>query len=164
MMRRCVHEDAVRRMTRAHARGEDRRDPVLSAHVASCVECQLTCDLAIGLSALASRSTDTLEGAAPSASYLWWKAELLRRWDDQARAVEPVEIGERIGVGISLIGATALLVWLWRQMTSPAQTTTEGLWASLPWLMTATLVACSVLLGTAAVMAVVNFGSRSRKE
>jgi len=158
-MRGCTHEGAVRRMAR-----EGRHDPSLVAHAASCAECQMTLDLACAMGDLASASTASLNDAAPSASYLWWKAELLRRWDDQARAEEPVEIGERIGVGIGLVGAAALLVWLWRQLANPATAPSDGLLASLPWLMTGTLIACSVLLGTAAVMAVVNFGLRGRKE
>lgn len=53
---------------------------------------------------------------ASTASEIWQKAELLRRWDAQRKAAVPIEIGERAQVGIGLAGALALLVWVSRQL------------------------------------------------
>lgn len=158
MTGRCAHEDAIRRMI------QERRDnPMLVTHAATCESCRVTLELAGGLRDLASRAADETVQTTPSASYLWWKAELLRQFDAQARVVEPVEIGERFGVGVALAGAAILLVWLWRQADAWTGSTT-GLLASLPWLTTAALVVCTLLLGTAAALAVVNLASWNRKE
>src|SRR5687767_15470645 len=55
-------------------------------------------------------------------SLLWWKAQLLRRWDAERRATHPIEIGEQIQIGIGVVGTLLILVWLWRVMpaTSPS--------------------------------------------
>ena len=156
--RRCGREDAIRRMVI-----DGRDDPRLVAHAVSCARCKETLELAIGLRDLAAQSIEETGHPAPSASYLWWKAELLRRFDAQARIVEPVEIGERIGAGVALATAGVLLLWLWRQIDAWAGST-DGLWATLPWLTTATLVMCTIFLGTAAAAAVINLGSWNRKE
>lgn len=52
----------------------------------------------------------------PDPSYLWWKAQLLRRWDAQRRATAPMDIGERAQIGVGLVGCIALLVWFWRAL------------------------------------------------
>jgi hypothetical protein len=47
-------------------------------------------------------------------SLLWWKAQLLRRWDAERRVTEPIEVGERVQVGIGVVGTLLILGWLWR--------------------------------------------------
>lgn len=66
---------------------------------------------------------------AATASEIWQKAELLRRWDAHRKAAAPIEIGERAQVGIGLAGALVLLVWLTRQL--PAGTMSPTLVAAL---------------------------------
>jgi hypothetical protein len=61
-------------------------------------------------------------GPMPDARQLWWKAELLKRWDAQRQAVEPIERAEPVQVGIGLAGAVALLASLWRYMPAPSNT------------------------------------------
>lgn len=58
----------------------------------------------------------------PDARLLWWKAELLKRWDTQRQAVAPIERAEPIQVGIGLTGAVLLLGWLWRYAPVPSNT------------------------------------------
>lgn len=159
MFRQCAREHDVRRMIR-----EDQRDPALIAHAATCAQCKLTLEMAAGMRELAVRTPSEAGQSAPSASYLWWKAELLRSFDAQARVEEPVEIGERIGVGVGLLGAAVLLFWLFRQLNGWAAASEESLWATLPWLIPATLVVCTIIFGTAAAAAVINLGSWNRKE
>lgn len=67
----------------------------------------------LGLASLPLEAATTLDP-----SLLWWKAQLLRRWDDQRRATAPLEVGERAQAGIGLVGGVILLAWLWR--TVPA--------------------------------------------
>jgi hypothetical protein len=58
------------------------------------------------------------EAPLPDPALLWWKAELLRRWDTERRVAEPIERGEPVQVAIGLIGAVVLLLWLWRAPSS----------------------------------------------
>ena len=50
----------------------------------------------------------------PDASFLWWKAQLLRRWDAERRVVAPLETGERVHAVIGVAAAALLFVWLLR--------------------------------------------------
>jgi hypothetical protein len=42
---------------------------------------------------------------------IWWKAQLLRRWDEERRAAKPLAIMEPIQLAAAL--TTAALVFLW---------------------------------------------------
>jgi hypothetical protein len=42
---------------------------------------------------------------------LWWKAQLVRRWDAERHAQAPLEIVERIEIIAGLAAAIVLLVW-----------------------------------------------------
>lgn len=53
------------------------------------------------------------------ARLLWFKAELLKRWDAQRQAAEPIERAEPVGVGIGLAGVVFLLGWLWQHGPTP---------------------------------------------
>ena len=66
---------------------------------------------------------------AVTATEIWQKAELLRRWDAHRKAAAPIEMGERAQVGIGLAGALVLLVWVSRQL--PAGTMSPTLVAAL---------------------------------
>ena len=83
----------------------------------------------------------------PDPAYIWWKAELLRRWDGQQRAAAPLEVGEHVQVGVGLVAASALLVWLWR--TLPDLTTSA---TSLTPLAVAMILSGVPLAATAIVI------------
>ena len=80
------------------------------------------------------------EGRLPEPQVLWWKAELLRRWDEERRAVAPIERAEPLNVSIGVIGALLLMLTLWQ--TSPSATAT---------LIFATVLGVSALVAVAAV-------------
>ena len=50
----------------------------------------------------------TLREAMP----LWWKAQLVRRWDAERHAQAPLEIMERVEIIAGLAAAIVLLVWV----------------------------------------------------
>jgi hypothetical protein len=79
-------------------------------------------------------------GPLPDARQLWWKAELLKRWDAQRQAVAPIERAEPVHVSIGLAGAVVLLVWLWQN--APIPTTA---------LIVATVLSLAVLVAVAAL-------------
>lgn len=155
----CVHEEAVRRMT--NGAGDDQR---LQAHLATCAECRNTLEIALAMQALAGSPVPAPAASTPSASYLWWKAELLRRWDAEQRAVEPVEIGERIGVGLSVVGAVLLLLWVWPRMdiTLPSLFLMGDAGMTVSWIFAAALVFGVLVLGATA-MALLDVGGHDRK-
>jgi hypothetical protein len=67
----------------------------------------------------------------PDARQLWWKAELLKRWDAQRQAVAPIERAEPVHVGIGVAGAFVLLVWLWQNAPLPTTALTVATGLSL---------------------------------
>ena len=83
----------------------------------------------------------------PDPAYLWWKAQLLRRWDAQKNAVAPLEAGERAQVAMGLGGAAILVLLLWSRL--PTLAAPSGI--ASPELMIAIVIA--VLLLTAALAA-----------
>jgi hypothetical protein len=76
----------------------------------------------------------------PDARQLWWKAELLRRWDAQRQAGAPVDRAEPVQVSIGLAGAVVLLAWLWRYAPTPSNT-----------LIFATILSLTMLVAVAAL-------------
>lgn len=54
-------------------------------------------------------------------SLLWWKAQLLRRWDAERRATQRIEVGEQVQVGIGVVGTLLILGWLWRILPTTSQ-------------------------------------------
>ena len=82
----------------------------------------------------------------PDPAYLWWKAQLLRRWDAQKNAVAPLEAGERAQVAMGLGGAAILVGLLWSRL--PTLAAPSGI--ASPELMIAIVTA--VLLLTAALV------------
>jgi hypothetical protein len=62
------------------------------------------------------------DGRLPEAQLIWWKAELLRRWDDERKALAPIERAEPITVTIGVIGALVLMLTLWQSAPGPTAT------------------------------------------
>ncbi len=70
---------------------------------------------------VAGRAMDTLRdvsrelGPLPDPSFLWWKAQLLRRLDAEERATQPIAVTDRLHVGAAVLGAVALAGGAWSQ-------------------------------------------------
>lgn len=63
------------------------------------------------MQALASAPLDA--SPLPDPSLVWWKGQLLRRWDAERQADAAIDVGERVQVAIGVAGALLLLVWMW---------------------------------------------------
>lgn len=109
--RTCDRESAVRDMLRS---GQD--DPVIRAHLTQCERCRQAAAAAAWMLQLAALPVEGVR--LPDPGLLWWKAQLVQRWDAQRRAAEPLETGQHVQVGIGLAGCAALLVWLWPRVQS----------------------------------------------
>jgi hypothetical protein len=131
----------VREMARRTAGGQPPTDDdaELYEHIEGCASCRETIDVAAWMQELASTSASN--APPPDPTYLWWKAELLRRWDAQQRAAAPVEVGEQVQAGIGLVSALALLGWLWHALPSAATSLTVSM-----------IVSGLVLTATAVIM------------
>lgn len=145
--RSCERESEVREMARRTAQGE-LADASLSDHMAGCRTCQETWRVAKWMQQLACMPV--VSKPLPDPTYLWWKAELLRRWDAEQRATAPVEVGEQVQVGIGLVAALALLVWLWRNMPDLSVPAASG--SSVTPLAIVMLLSAVLLAVTAGVM------------
>ena len=77
----------------------------------------------------------------PEAQLLWWKAELLRRWDEERKALAPIERAEPINVTIGVIGALVLMLTLWQSAPGPTAT-----------IIFATVVGIAALVGIGTMM------------
>jgi hypothetical protein len=56
-------------------------------------------------------------GQLPDPSFIWWKAQFLRRLDAEREATAPIEIGERVHIGAAVLGAAALTFGAWDQLS-----------------------------------------------
>jgi hypothetical protein len=138
----CEREPEMRRL--AHRNPDD---ATLQAHAAECAVCRETLMVISWMRELAALPVDR---SLPDPAYLWWKGALLRQWDAQRRAAAPIERGEPVQVGIGLLGAMVLLIWLWRQGPSLAAVASDaGVWNST--LLLTTIVSLGLLVGIAVV-------------
>jgi len=62
-------------------------------------------------------AAEPIGGSPPKAAFVWWKAQLARRWDAEQRAAAAVRLDECICVGLAALGGTGLAAWRWT--TSP---------------------------------------------
>ena len=50
-------------------------------------------------------------GGVQDSSHLWWKAQLLMKWDAERRAQRPLDIMQPIEIAGGLVAAGLLLYW-----------------------------------------------------
>jgi hypothetical protein len=55
--------------------------------------------------------------SGPEVSAIWFKAQLLRRWDAERRAQLPLDVIERVEIVAGLATAVLLLVWALPSLT-----------------------------------------------
>ena len=63
----------------------------------------------------------------PDPSFIWWKAQLLRRREAERQATTPIDVGETFHVGAAILGAAALALGAWDQMPSLSISAATGL-------------------------------------
>lgn len=71
------------------------------------------------------------QGSLPDPSFIWWKAQLLRRREAERQATTPIDVGDRFHVGAAVLGAAALGVGAWDQMPSLSMSAATGLTVAL---------------------------------
>ena len=61
-------------------------------------------------------SIPSSDAPLPDPSYLWWKAELLRRWHAEERTVVALDAVEQVQIAVGIVCAALLLVLAWRNL------------------------------------------------
>jgi hypothetical protein len=133
----CPHEAETVKAARSKAEAA-----AVSGHAATCAMCRETLAVAAWMHELAALPVD----APPqlNASCLWFKAQLLRRWDVERQVLRSIDAGEHIQAGVGLAGAAIMLVWLWTQRPAGASS----------------MVAAAVIAGAALLVATALFVAR----
>jgi hypothetical protein len=69
-------------------------------------------------------------GSLPSPSFIWWKAQLLRRMDAEREATVLIDVGDAVHVILAILGAVALGIGGWSTLpntSSPVVAAAIGL-------------------------------------
>lgn len=151
--RSCPREAEVRRMAR-----NDADSAALREHLVRCPVCRDTLAVWECMQDVAALPLPRPSAIEPKD--LWWKAQLLSRWDAQRQAAAPIEVGEQVQIGIGVVGIVALFVYLWRVLTTWA-TASQGAapWAlpQLPQTLTAVVIVGVLMLVVTAAVAIREF-------
>lgn len=62
----------------------------------------------------------------PDPSFIWWKAQLLRRREAEREATAPIDVGERFHIGAGVLGVAALVAGVWDHVPPLALSSTAG--------------------------------------
>ena len=87
-----------------------------SAHLASCASCREQVDAAVFVCGLAA--TPDAAHPLPDPAVIWWKAQLLRRWQAERSASAPIERMHWIELAAGLASLAAFLAWQWKTLAS----------------------------------------------
>jgi hypothetical protein len=88
----------------------------LTAHLASCPSCREQVELVRVIRGLAE--TPDTPHQLPDPAVIWWKAQLLRRWQAERAASAPIERMRWIELGAGVASLTAFLVWQWQGLVN----------------------------------------------
>jgi hypothetical protein len=67
--------------------------------------------IAAFMSRVANLRTPDPESRLPDSGQLWWKAQLLKKWEAERRAQWPLDIMQPIEIAGGLVAAGLLLYW-----------------------------------------------------
>jgi predicted anti-sigma-YlaC factor YlaD len=105
--RECREQAGVIEAVRAGREPDER----LRAHLAGCASCREAADAVAWMQRLAATGHERRE--LPPAATIWWKAQLVRRWESERRASRPIERMQRAEVALGLVSLAALVAWAW---------------------------------------------------
>jgi len=67
--------------------------------------------IAVFMSRVANLRIPDPESRIPDSGQLWWKAQLLKKWEAERRAQLPLDVMQRIEIAGGLVAAGLLLYW-----------------------------------------------------
>jgi hypothetical protein len=109
--RTCAHQQDV--IDAAMAGREP--DAALSQHVARCAACREAAEVVRWMRQMAQEPAPA--HTLPNADVIWWKAQLLRRWEVERKVAAPIEHMHKAEVYAGVVGFVAFLVWQWSGLT-----------------------------------------------
>ncbi len=108
----CPEQAGVIEAVRAGREADER----MRAHLAECASCREAADAVGWMRRLAGTTAERRE--LPPAATIWWKAQLVRRWESERRASRPIERMQHAEVGLGLASLAALAAWAWPALSS----------------------------------------------
>jgi predicted anti-sigma-YlaC factor YlaD len=88
----------------------------LAAHLASCPSCREQVDAVTFLRGLAAAPVGS--HPLPDPAVIWWKAQLLRRWQAERAASAPIERMRWIELAAGFASLAVFLVWQWQGLVN----------------------------------------------
>ena len=134
------------------------REALVAAHLAACPSCREQADAISWMGQLAEAPQPS--HPLPDLGVIWWKAQLLRRWQAERVASAPIERMHWVELVAGFATLAVFLVWQWRGLSTLVA---RAIPAGLSALSTAAppsnpLVLMLILCGTATVGAMVLAG------
>jgi predicted anti-sigma-YlaC factor YlaD len=106
-LRACSEQPAI-----VAAAADGRELPAaVRAHLASCPSCREQVETIAFVRGLAD--TPDASHPLPDPAVIWWKAQLLRRWQAERVAEAPIERMRWVELAAGLASLVAFLVWQW---------------------------------------------------
>lgn len=90
-------------------------DPGVADHLASCPACREAVEAVCWMRRMAESTTES--HALPDPDVIWWKAQLLRRWEANRRAAVPIERMHKAELFAGLASLAGFVVWQWSGLT-----------------------------------------------
>jgi predicted anti-sigma-YlaC factor YlaD len=122
MSRICEREpEMLEAAARGQARGQARDDhqtrstndgDAVVTHLASCASCRDAVAAVAWMCEMADTSVDAPH-PLPDPGVIWWKAQLLRRWESERRAVAPIERMHWVEIAAGVASLGVFLAWQW---------------------------------------------------
>jgi predicted anti-sigma-YlaC factor YlaD len=128
---------------------QDERIEHVETHLGECLSCRQLVRVASWMKDLARMRFDH---ALPDPVQLWWKAQLLQRWDAERRAEAPLDAMQHVEMVAGAIGSAVFLYFLWPLVGSSSWLTggatgTPGLTTIAPSAFTSVLAVGGTVLG-----------------
>jgi len=90
-------------------------DPAIVDHLAGCPSCREAVEAICWMRRMADTTAEA--HALPNPDVIWWKAQLLRRWDADRRAAAPIERMHKAELFAGLVSFAGFLAWQWSGLT-----------------------------------------------
>ena len=105
--------DRESRVIQALASGRE-VDPDTRAHLSTCAICREAAATTRWMRTLSDTAGEVQ--ALPDPALLWWKGQLLRRWEAERRAVAPIERMQSMELVAGILGGLIVVVWQWAEL------------------------------------------------
>jgi predicted anti-sigma-YlaC factor YlaD len=107
----CDHQPS---MLEAAAAGRE-TDPATAEHLAACPTCREAIEAVCWMRKMADTNAESRP--LPDPDVIWWKAQLLRRWEAERRAVAPIERMHKAELYAGLACLAGFVIWQWSGLT-----------------------------------------------